>query len=108
MENESHSKEGTKICLQILPRSLTNPFYVYGGEPQGPSKKQQLEALLVAIHHSGNREFDPAKLTGYLDKIHHALEAENRIYHPKYPNAKFKLLFMQKSGSMTHNQDKNN
>lgn len=59
---------------------------MFYGEASRTQQKAAVGSLtLVAIHHSGNREFDSSQVNWLLDKIHHALEAENRIYHPKYP-----------------------
>lgn len=59
---------------------------MYYERPQGTQQKAAVGSLaLVAIHHSGNREFESSQVNWLFGQNPSCFEAENRIYHPKYP-----------------------
>lgn len=67
--------------------------------PQGTQQKAAVGSLtLVAIHHSGNREFDSSQVNWLFGQNPSCFgRTKNRIYHPKYPVQNLELLFMQRN-----------
>lgn len=78
--------------------------------PQGTQQKAAVGSLtLVAIHHSGNREFDSSQVNWLFGQNPSCFGRRKQNLSSKISCAKFRIIiYAEKLESMTHNQDKNN
>ena len=96
MENEKPLGAGEpKSAYKFYPDPWLITFMFCGETSRDPAKSSSWKPYFSCYPSSW--EQGPVKLTGYLNKIHHALEEENRIYHPKYPVQNLELLLMQRN-----------